>query len=97
MMEPEMVLETSAIFSQLTRLTVREDFVKIRKLSTMNKIQPITVVARSNAVIVGLNPTQDMDVCMRVYSVCVVLCVGRPCDGLIPRPRSSTVCVKNIT
>jgi hypothetical protein len=30
-----------------------------------------TVFARWNAVIVGSNPTQGMDVC-----VCVVLCVG---------------------
>jgi hypothetical protein len=46
---------------------------------------PITVVARSkastvfahtNAVIVGSNPTQGMDVCMRLFCVCVVLCVG---------------------
>jgi hypothetical protein len=32
-----------------------------------------------------------------VYSVCVVLCVGSGlCDGLIHRPRSTTVCVKKI-
>jgi hypothetical protein len=47
---------------------------------------PITVAARSkalivfarlNAVIVGSNPTQDMDVCLHLFCVCVVLCVGR--------------------
>jgi hypothetical protein len=32
-------------------------------------------LARSNARIVGLNPTRGMGVC--VYSVCVVLCVGK--------------------
>jgi hypothetical protein len=37
-----------------------------------------TVFARSNAWIVGLNPAQGMNVCVVcVYSVCVVLCVGR--------------------
>jgi hypothetical protein len=36
-----------------------------------------TVFARSNAGIVGSNPTRGMDVCVCVYSVfCVVLCVG---------------------
>jgi hypothetical protein len=32
-----------------------------------------TVFARSNAGIVGSNPTQGMDVCVRVFCVCVVL------------------------
>jgi hypothetical protein len=32
--------------------------------------------ARSDTGIVGSNPTQGMDVCVCVYSVCVVLCVG---------------------
>jgi hypothetical protein len=32
-----------------------------------------------------------VDVCVHLFCVCVVLCVGRgPCDGLIPRPRSPT-------
>jgi hypothetical protein len=35
---------------------------------------PITV-ARSNAEIVGSNPTEDMDVCMCVYSVFLLSCV----------------------
>jgi hypothetical protein len=35
-----------------------------------------TVFARSNARIVGSNPTQDMYICVRLFCVCVVLCVG---------------------
>jgi hypothetical protein len=35
-----------------------------------------TVFARSNVGIVDSNPTQGMDVCVCVYTVCVVLCVG---------------------
>jgi hypothetical protein len=31
-----------------------------------------------------------MDVCMRLFCVCVVLCRQRPFDGLITRPRSPT-------
>jgi hypothetical protein len=47
--------------------------------------QPITVAARSkawtvfarwNAGIVGSNPNQSMDVCVHLFSVCIVLCVG---------------------
>jgi hypothetical protein len=59
-----------------------------------------TLFARSNAGIVGSNPTQDMDVWW-VYAF--ILCLRcpvfryRPCDGLITRPRSPTVCVKKIT
>jgi hypothetical protein len=35
-----------------------------------------TVFARSNAGIVGSNPTQFMDVCVRLFCVCVVPCVN---------------------
>jgi hypothetical protein len=35
-----------------------------------------TVIARGNAGIVNSNPTQGMNVCVCVYAVCVVLCVG---------------------
>jgi hypothetical protein len=35
-----------------------------------------TVIARSNAGVVGSNPTRGMDVCVRLFCVYVVLCVG---------------------
>jgi hypothetical protein len=35
-----------------------------------------TVFARSNAGIVGSNPTQGTNVCVRLFCVCVVQCVG---------------------
>jgi hypothetical protein len=35
-----------------------------------------TVFARSNAGIVGSNPTQCMNVCVRLFYICVVLCLG---------------------
>jgi hypothetical protein len=35
-----------------------------------------TVFARSDAGIVDLNPTQGMDVCVRLFCVCVILCLG---------------------
>jgi hypothetical protein len=34
-----------------------------------------TVFARTTAEIVGSNPTQGMDICVRLFCVCV-LCVG---------------------
>jgi hypothetical protein len=34
-----------------------------------------TVFASKNTGILGSNPTQDMDVCARLFCVCVVLCV----------------------
>jgi hypothetical protein len=50
-----------------------------------------TVFARSNAVVVGSNPTQGIDVCVRLFCICVVLCVGRglatgwsPVKGVLP-------------
>jgi hypothetical protein len=36
----------------------------------------LTVFARSNAGILGSNPIRGMDVCARLFCVCVVLCVG---------------------
>jgi hypothetical protein len=51
-----------------------------------------TVFARLNTGIEGWNPTQGTDVC--VYSVCVVLCMYRPWDRLIPHPRSPTNCLR---
>jgi hypothetical protein len=47
--------------------------------------------ARSNTGIVGSNPTQDMDVCVRLFCVSVALCVGSgpatgwsPVQGVLP-------------
>jgi hypothetical protein len=56
---------------------------RTKKLQTIVHWQPITVAARSkagnvfarsNTGIVGSNPTQGMDVCLRLFCVCVVLC-----------------------
>jgi hypothetical protein len=35
-----------------------------------------TVFARSNAGIVGSNPTSGMDICLGLFCICIVLCVG---------------------
>jgi hypothetical protein len=49
-----------------------------------------TVFARLNTEIVTSNPTWSMDVSVRLFCVCAVLC-----DGLISRPRSPTDYVKD--
>jgi hypothetical protein len=36
----------------------------------------VAVTARSNTGIAGSNPTRGIDVCVRLFCVCVVLCVG---------------------
>jgi hypothetical protein len=36
-------------------------------------------------------------VCMRLFCVCVFLCLRRPCDWLITRPRRTSICEKMIT
>jgi hypothetical protein len=50
-----------------------------------------TVFARWNTGVVGLKPTRGMDVCVRLFCVCVVLCVGTdlatswsPVQGVLP-------------
>jgi hypothetical protein len=66
-------------------------------------LEPVTVAERSeawnvfalsNTGIVGSDLTQGMDVCLRLFCVCFVLCRWQPCDGLIPRPRSPTDCLR---
>jgi hypothetical protein len=61
---------------------------------TLSKSRAWTVFARSNTGIVGSDPTQGMDVCVRLFYVCVFLCVGSclatgwsPVQGVLP-----TVC-----
>jgi hypothetical protein len=51
------------------------------------------VFARTNTGVVGSNPNRGMDICLRLFCVCV-LCRLRPCDGLISRPRSPTGCLE---
>jgi hypothetical protein len=50
-----------------------------------------TLLLRSNTGVVGSNPTRNMDVCLRLFCVCVVLCVGNglamgwsPVQGVLP-------------
>jgi hypothetical protein len=40
-------------------------------VAALSKVR--TVFVRSNAGIVGSNPTQGMDVCVRLFCVCVVM------------------------
>jgi hypothetical protein len=55
-----------------------------------------TVFARSNAGIVGLNPTRRHGcLCVHLFCVCVVPCVGSGLATGWSRPRSPTVCVND--
>jgi hypothetical protein len=56
----------------------------------MSQSKVRNVFAHSDTGIVGSNATRGIDVCLCLVCVCVVLCRKRPCDGLIPRPRSPT-------
>jgi hypothetical protein len=53
------------------------------------RFKALTIFVRSNAGMVSSNSTRGMDVCVRLFCVCVVLCVGsglatgyRLCIGL---------------
>jgi hypothetical protein len=48
-----------------------------RPIAVAARSKAWTVFAHSNTEIVGSNRTQDMDVCVRLFCVYVVLCVGR--------------------
>jgi hypothetical protein len=45
-------------------------------ITAIARSKACTVFARSDAGIVCSNPTQGMDVCVRLFCICVVLCVG---------------------
>jgi hypothetical protein len=48
----------------------------LRPIAVAARSKAWTVFSRLNAGIVGSNPTRGMDVCMRLFCVCVVLYVG---------------------
>jgi hypothetical protein len=50
------------------------------------------VFAGSNTGIVGSNLTRGMDVCPFILFLCCSVYRQRPCNRLIPRPRSPTDC-----
>jgi hypothetical protein len=50
--------------------------IKICPTTVVARSKARTVFATSNAGSVGSNPTRSMDVCVRLFCVCVVLCVG---------------------
>jgi hypothetical protein len=47
------------------------------------------IFARLNTEIVGSNSTPDMDVSLRFFCVCVVLCRQRTCDRADPQSEES--------
>jgi hypothetical protein len=62
-----------------------------RPITVAARFEARTVFAISNARIVFSNPTQGMDVCVHLFCICVVLCVGRglskgwfPDQGVLP-------------
>jgi hypothetical protein len=60
-----------------TLTTLFPYIIFLRKPSTVaTRSKAWTVFARSNTGIVGTNPTRVMDVCVCLFCVCVVLCVG---------------------
>jgi hypothetical protein len=63
---PPDAAETYSVASRPSRLAL--PFTVIRASKACN------VFTRSNTGIVGLNPTQGMDVCLRLFCLCVVLC-----------------------
>jgi hypothetical protein len=68
----------------------------------MKRVMPITVaarckawtiLARSNAGIVGSNPTQGMDVCVRLLCVCVLYVDSGLATGWSPSKESYRLCI----
>jgi hypothetical protein len=74
------------IFAWLDWPELKADYSRFSaNLSMYGRLPRITVLAQSkarnvfahlNTRIVGSNPTQGMDVCVRFFCVCDVLCVG---------------------
>jgi hypothetical protein len=63
----------------------------MRPITAAARSKAWTVVARSNTGMVGSNPTRGRDVCVRLFCICIVLCVGSgtatgwfPVQGVLP-------------
>jgi hypothetical protein len=96
-MDPTFSSEKSFDFQRITRNYLPEERTGFQttqcfSLPINNKLKPITtaerskvqnIFAHSNTGIAGMNPTQDMDVCLRLCCICFVLCKQRPYDGLV--------------
>jgi hypothetical protein len=93
--------------SHFNSITITSSTKEIQSRSQWSRgLKAWTVFGRSTAGIVGSNPTPDVDVCVHLSFVCVVLCVGSglatgwsPVQGVLPtvdyepekRPRSTRV------
>jgi hypothetical protein len=67
------------------------DLLLARQITVAEQSKVWTLFAHSNTGIVGSNPTRIMDVYVRLFLVCVVLCVGSgiatgwsPVQGVLP-------------
>jgi hypothetical protein len=70
------LISQSTPLNACPRVTVQESVALVIFMWHKNILcRPHEVFARSNAGTVGSNPTQGIDVCLRVCA-CVVLCVG---------------------
>jgi hypothetical protein len=61
--------KNTVLLAQFTRSFSRGTYFDL-SISGMNCLRPLEHWDR------GLNPTRGMDVCVRLFCVCVVLCVG---------------------
>jgi hypothetical protein len=86
-------LEFIAVFidSGKNNFLVYFPVVNLTPITVVTQPKTWIVFARSNAGVVDSNPTLGMDVYLRLFYLCAVLCVDSGlCDGLIPFPRSPT-------
>jgi hypothetical protein len=62
--------------SSITRDWYKGQLMADVLIAVAARSRALTVFSRSNSGIVGSNPAQGMGVCVRLFCVCVVLCVG---------------------
>jgi hypothetical protein len=84
-------LVTFARLNSVLRATYFVDLVIRKDFTVAARSESWTVFARSNTGIVGSNATRGMDICVSLFCVCAVLCVGRglatgwsPVQGALP-------------
>jgi hypothetical protein len=73
----------------------RDSFTRPNTVAAWSEAR--TVFARSNAGIVGSNPTQDMNVCVRLFCVCAILFISSGLAAADPPSKESYRSVKMIT
>lgn len=84
--------DISKSFLSLPRIVFLAQKTILLPITVAERSEVGNIFTHSNSKIVGSNPTRRMDVYLRFFWVCFLLCTYGPCEGMIPRLRNPISC-----